>query len=81
MEAIDELVAEAVVGFADLGGEVDGIGVGGGVVGLGVDWSCDGGSDEDNEQEGEDFYAAFYGSSPMPIENFMLDGTIELLTK
>jgi hypothetical protein len=74
-------VVEAVVGFADLGGEVDGIGVGGGVVGLEVGWSCDGGSDEDNEQEGEDSYAAFYGSSPMPIENFMLDGTIELLTK
>jgi hypothetical protein len=52
---------EVLVGFADLGGEVDGVGVDGWVVGLGVDWSRQDGGGED---EGEDFYAAFYGASP-----------------
>jgi hypothetical protein len=33
-------VVEALVGLADLGGEVDGVGVGGGIVGVRDDWGC-----------------------------------------
>jgi hypothetical protein len=33
-------VVEVVVGLADFGGEVDGVGVGGGVVGVREGWSC-----------------------------------------
>ena len=63
---------EVVVGFADLGSEVDGVSVGGGVVGLGAGWSSRGGSGqgyEGGEDEGEEFYAAFYGSSPWAAKN------------
>jgi hypothetical protein len=56
-------VVEVVVGLADLGGEVDGVGVGGGVVGVREGWSC---QQEGEEKEGEGFDAAFYGSSPEP---------------
>ncbi len=55
-------VVEVLVGFADLGGEVDGVGVGGGIVGVREGWRCQ----QDGEEYAESFYAAFYGSSPKP---------------
>lgn len=63
---------EVVVGFADLGSEVDGVSVGGGIVGLGAGWNSGGGSGqgyEGGEDEGAEFYAAFYGSSPWAAKN------------
>jgi hypothetical protein len=70
---------EVIVGFADLGSEVDGIGVGGRVVGLGVDWrrrdgDGDGERGEGYENKGEDFYAAFYGASPWGAKNLCSAG-------
>jgi hypothetical protein len=51
---------EVVACVAEFGKEVDGVGVGGGVVGLGAG----GKGQREGEDEGEDFEAAFYGSSP-----------------
>src|SRR5262249_15607019 len=56
-------VVEVFVGFADLGGEVDRVGVGGGIVGVREGWSCQ----HEREKKAEDFDAAFYGSSPKPV--------------
>jgi hypothetical protein len=56
-------VVEVLVGLADLGGEVDGVGVGGGVVGVREGWER---QQECKKKEAEDFYAAFYCSSPKP---------------
>jgi hypothetical protein len=56
-------VVEALVGLADLGGEVDGVGVGGGIVGVRDGWSC---QQECEKEEAQGFDAAFYGSSPKP---------------
>ena len=47
-------------GVADLGGKVDGVGVGGRVIGLRV--GC--GNQQEGEKKTEWFYAAFYDSSP-----------------
>jgi hypothetical protein len=55
-------VVEVLVGFADLGGEVNGVGVGG-MVGVREGWEC---QQECKKKEAEDFYAAFYCSSPKP---------------
>ena len=55
-------IVEERVGLADLGGEVDGIGVGGGIVGVRAGW----GRQQEREKKTEDFDAAFYGSSPKP---------------
>jgi hypothetical protein len=65
---------EVIVGFADLRGKVDRVGVGGWVVGLGVAWSRQDDGDEGCENEGEDFYAAFYGSSPWAAKNLCSRG-------
>jgi hypothetical protein len=54
-------VIEAVVGFADLGREIDGVGVGCGVVGVRDGLSC---QQERKKKEAEDFNAAFYRCSP-----------------
>ena len=40
-------VVEVFVGFADLRGEIDGVGVGGGIVGVREGWSC-----QQEEREG-----------------------------
>ena len=56
-------VVEVLVGLADLGGEVDGVGVGGGMVGVRESWER---QQECKKKEAEDFYAAFYCSSPKP---------------
>ena len=52
-----------IVSLADLRGEVDGVGVGGGIVGIREGWEC---QQECKKKEAESFYAAFYGSSPKP---------------
>jgi len=57
-------VVEVLVGFADLGGEVDGVGVGGGIVGVREGWGCQ--QKREEEEEAEGFDAAFYRSSPKP---------------
>jgi len=53
-------VVEVHEGVADFWGQVDGVGVGGGVVRLRVGRS----RQQEGEEEAEDFYAAFYDSSP-----------------
>jgi hypothetical protein len=56
-------VVEVLVGLADLGGEIDGVGVGGGIVGVRDGRVC---QQECEKKEGQGFDAAFYGSSPKP---------------
>jgi len=56
-------VVEVFVGLADLWGEVDGVGVGGGIVGVREDRGC---QQERKKKEAEGFDAAFYDSSPKP---------------
>jgi hypothetical protein len=56
-------VVEVLVGLADLGGEVNGVGVGGGIVGVREGREC---QQECKKKKAEDFYAAFYCSSPKP---------------
>jgi hypothetical protein len=56
-------VVEVLVGLADLGGEVNGVGVGGGIAGVREGWEC---QQECKKKEAEDFYAGFYCSSPKP---------------
>ena len=78
------LVVEVVkmfVGFADLWGEVDGVGMCGGVVGLRVNGGCQ----EEGKNQGQGFYAAFYGSSPLPglfilTESFSSDADLDAST-
>jgi len=62
-------VVEMVVSLADFGGEIDGVGVGGGIVGVREGWGC---QQEGEEKEAEGFDAAFYGSSPEPVV-FVID--------
>jgi hypothetical protein len=50
------------VGFADLWGEVDWVCMCGGVEGLRVSGGCQ----QEGKNQGQGFYAAFYGSSPLP---------------
>ena len=57
-------VVEVVVGLADLRGEIDGVGVGGGIVGVSDNWCC---QQNGEEKEAQGFDAAFYGSSPKPV--------------
>jgi hypothetical protein len=54
-------VVEVLVGLANLWGEVDGVGVGGGIVSAREGW---GDQQEGEKKEAESFDAAFYGSSP-----------------
>jgi hypothetical protein len=54
-------VVEVLVRLAELGGEVDGIGVGGGVVVVREGRGC---QQEREKEEVEGFDAAFYDSSP-----------------
>ena len=54
-------VVEVLVGFADLGCEVNGVGVGGWIVGVREGRGC---QQESEKEEAEVFGAAFYGSSP-----------------
>jgi hypothetical protein len=56
-------VVEVLVGLANLGGEIDGVGVGGGVVGVREGRGC---QQEREKKEAEGFDAAFYDSSPEP---------------
>ncbi len=64
-------VVEALVGLADLGGEVDGVGVGSGVVGVREGRGCQ----QECEEEAQDFDTAFYDSSPKPGMLVILDRT------
>ena len=57
-------VVEAFVGLADLWGEVDGVGVGGGIIGVRDDWGC---QQKRDEKEVQGFDGAFYCSSPKPV--------------
>jgi hypothetical protein len=50
-----------LVSFADCGCEVDGVGVGGGVVGVRGDGNCE---CKGQRKKAEDFYEAFYRGSP-----------------
>jgi hypothetical protein len=54
-------VVEVLVSLADLRGEVDGISVSGGIIGVREGWS---GQQKREKKEAESFDAAFYGSSP-----------------
>jgi hypothetical protein len=56
-------IVEVLVSLADLSGEVDGVGVGGGIIGVREGW---GGQQKREKEEAESFDAAFYGSSPKP---------------
>jgi hypothetical protein len=56
-------VVEMLVSLADLRGEVDGVGVSGGIIGVREGW---GGQQRREKEEAESFDAAFYGSSPKP---------------
>jgi hypothetical protein len=57
-------IVEMVVGFADLGGEIDGVGVGGGIVRVSDNWCC---QQEGEKKEAQGFDTACYGSSPKPV--------------
>jgi hypothetical protein len=69
-------VVEALVGLADLGGEVDGVGVGGGIVGVRDDWGC---QQKRDEKEAQGFDAAFYDSSPKPVTLVVLSRIFPLI--
>jgi hypothetical protein len=56
-------VVEVLVSLVDLRGEVDGVGVGGGIIGGREGCS---GQQRREKKEAESFDAAFYGSSPKP---------------
>jgi hypothetical protein len=56
-------VVEVLVGLADLGGEVDRVGVGGGIVRVREGLSC---QQERKKKEAEGFDAVFYCCSPWP---------------
>jgi hypothetical protein len=64
-------VVEVIVSLADLRGEVDGVGVGGGIVGVREGWDCQ----QECKKDAESFDAAFYGSSPKPGELVVLEST------
>jgi hypothetical protein len=68
-------VVEVVVGLADLGSEIDRIGVGGRIVGV----REGGGSEEEGEKETKDFDAAYYGSSPKRGALFVMQDTYLLM--
>jgi hypothetical protein len=57
-------IVEVIVSLADLRGEIDGISVGGGIVGVRDDWGC---QQKREEKEAQNFDAAFYDSSPKPV--------------
>jgi hypothetical protein len=57
-------VVEVVVGLADLRREVDGVGVGCGIIGVRDDWRC---QQKREEKEAQGFDGAFYDSSPKPV--------------
>jgi hypothetical protein len=54
-------VVEVLVGLADLGGEIDGVGVGGGFELLRVGWRL---KQDGEEDSGDDFCGVFYLCSP-----------------
>jgi hypothetical protein len=56
-------IVEVFVGLADLRGEVDGVGVGGGIIGVREGRIA---QQKREKKEAESFDAAFYGSSPKP---------------
>jgi len=68
-------VVEVLVGLADLGGEVDGVGVGGGIVGVRDGRGC---QQKCEKKESQGFDAAFYSSSPKPGLLVVLESTFFL---
>jgi hypothetical protein len=69
-------VVEVFVGLANFGGEVDRVGVGGGIGGVREGWGC---QQECEKEEAQGFDAAFYGSSPKPGTIGLLESTFLLM--